>query len=691
MIVKGSPPPQSRLLETTSTTETAVPPHDPPEYISQSQFRVGKAVTLVPFVTPSQLKIHLGLLRAFRELKLKVQESPDITNAFPPLAGALDPEARWVWFLELALERHISEMDSSSRCIAWYAEDLERVHVLAELKNLPVAPIDLLEVAGDLSSYKPSQEVSARWESATRVPYDPFDSFWELQEQEILCPKCNVQLFIPYLTVGQSGYAQRMFAHTCKHCSFLITRSKLAVAKFVHDLVMDPTNTRDAEKYGNAVYLPGTLLDRSGEIDPLKAKATKVRLYQGSFKYRQDINGGTHSPSLRGSTMASYEKDTDIDRWEKDIKEAVKFSLETLRDKLSLYMRLSLLRKVLSAYNDGRPFSLDLVGAVLRQNAFTEKMHQLGWSQPGFFESKEDEIALHHCVARYHAFLDLITSAPTSFFVPTLDIDIAWHTHQLLPQKYGDDCRKYIERFVNHDDKVEESHLSNAFDITCRAWEQRFGIPYMHCGCPLPGDTVGQKLIRLSHSVISRHKASTNPPDRDDCLLATHPSDHNAVYVDIVSHKGRENRLSKTQKRKTRDLEKLKHGELDEKTYNRGLDHDTAFLVPVPMYYGYGIPAAACGGIAGGVGVGCAAAGVEELVVVVVAVGVVEEVVAEVVEGVEVEVVAEAEDVAEGEADHDTSTPSNSRCARLINLCHLNLFIWSKLLLLIDLLLDRLT
>ena len=78
----------------------------------------------------------------------------------------------------------------------------------------------------------------------------------------------------------------------------------------------------------------------------------------------------------------------------------------------------------MSAYHDGRPFSLDLVSAVgllhierisrgaddrveqvLRQNAFTEKMHQLGWSQPGFFDGKEDEIALHHCVARYHAYV----------------------------------------------------------------------------------------------------------------------------------------------------------------------------------------------------------------------------------------------------------------------------------------------
>jgi hypothetical protein len=104
MIVKASP--SQSHLETQSTTETVVSPDDPPEYISQSQFHVGKAVTSVPFVTPSQLKVHLGLLRAFRELKLKVQENPDIANAFPPLAEALDPEARWVWFLELALERY---------------------------------------------------------------------------------------------------------------------------------------------------------------------------------------------------------------------------------------------------------------------------------------------------------------------------------------------------------------------------------------------------------------------------------------------------------------------------------------------------------------------------------------------------------------------------------------------------------
>lgn len=110
MIVKGS----SHPPETDSTAETAVPPDDPPEYIPQSWFHVGKGVALAPFVTPSQLKVHLGLLRAFRELKLKVQEKPDAVNAFPPLAWALDPEARWIWFLELALERYAVRSHSST-------------------------------------------------------------------------------------------------------------------------------------------------------------------------------------------------------------------------------------------------------------------------------------------------------------------------------------------------------------------------------------------------------------------------------------------------------------------------------------------------------------------------------------------------------------------------------------------------
>jgi len=35
-----------------------------------------------------------------------------------------------------------------------------------------------------------------------------------------------------------------------------------------------------------------------------------------------------------------------------------------------------------------------------------------------------------------HRFLDLMTEFPATFFVPTLDIDLAWHSHQLRGKQY---------------------------------------------------------------------------------------------------------------------------------------------------------------------------------------------------------------------------------------------------------------
>ena len=85
-----------------------------------------------------------------------------------------------------------------------------------------------------------------------------------------------------------------------------------------------------------------------------------------------------------------------------------------------------------------------------------------------------------------------MASSPATFFVPTLDIDLVWHTHQLLPEKYQSDCTQYVGRFIDQwvffvffflavcfiisdvlssDDQVEGPELSSAFDITCEAWK----------------------------------------------------------------------------------------------------------------------------------------------------------------------------------------------------------------------------
>lgn len=40
-------------------------------------------------------------------------------------------------------------------------------------------------------------------------------------------------------------------------------------------------------------------------------------------------------------------------------------------------------------------------------------------------------------------------SSPGDFFVPTLDIDLAWHTHQLTAVTYKRDCMTYIGRYID--------------------------------------------------------------------------------------------------------------------------------------------------------------------------------------------------------------------------------------------------
>ena len=97
---KGTAPPQDTAHEADPSTTT---PDD-----KQVRLPIGGKVPKESFVTASQLKTHLGLLRAFRELKDRVidlEANQDVRDKLPPMAQELGPHERWTWFLELALER----------------------------------------------------------------------------------------------------------------------------------------------------------------------------------------------------------------------------------------------------------------------------------------------------------------------------------------------------------------------------------------------------------------------------------------------------------------------------------------------------------------------------------------------------------------------------------------------------------
>ena len=110
-LTKTAAPPQHSKHEAGPFASTpGSQPALPPRYLERIRFPVGGKSPKGPFVTTSQLKAHFGLLRAFGELKNQVTDleaNRDAHDKLPSLARELEPQQRWVWFLELALERCI--------------------------------------------------------------------------------------------------------------------------------------------------------------------------------------------------------------------------------------------------------------------------------------------------------------------------------------------------------------------------------------------------------------------------------------------------------------------------------------------------------------------------------------------------------------------------------------------------------
>ncbi|KAJ7488064.1 hypothetical protein FB451DRAFT_1025893 [Mycena latifolia] len=550
----------------------------PPAYAFPSSFSIGSHST-APFVSTRQLKNHLVLLHEFAELKSKVEA---MGSAQGPTHMPSDKERRWTWFVGLAVERFeiwckaLEPSDAEKGYLppidvimvwhayllnpGWYAEEVltGREMNAAEYYH-PKPYLRGLKKAAHMRSLKTSSPRLNHWVKLTSTPFDPFEAAMRLLDKEVTCPKCSVAVRASYMTDTGTGYLQQSFMIRCPRsiCQFKITHDSLALRKLAEDL---STHRRLTEKQG---FLAGTMHTPTNPVDVTRGWTIRAAMLKHE-KLRRP-NGKEPGTLISNEEYAEF------------IMKQASYHFGTLKSMLVVYMKGQggrLIGRIASAYTDGRLFSVELVGATLRQGSFVAKMHDLQWTRPGFFDNPEDEIALQHAIARYHAFLDLMASSPASFFVPTLDIDLAWHTHQLMAPKYSDDTMKYVGRFIDHDDKVDESQLATCFDVTCRAWKGRYGVNYTHCGCPLPGDTIGQKLSRLVNIRSRSAESYLLPSGRADILAATHPSDHNAVFVLA--------RKSAGQAAQQHRREKIaKRAEKDER---RGPPHDPAFLTPVPLY-----------------------------------------------------------------------------------------------------------
>src|SRR5205807_7696118 len=84
----------------------------------------------------------------------------------------------------------------------------------------------------------------------------------------------------------------------------------------------------------------------------------------------------------------------------------------------------TLVKSVIRSYKDNIfPFAYNLLDTVGRQRKFTHKMVVM------ICDYEKQNSSIKRC----EDFMNLITKNPQKCIVPTLDIDLAWHTHMLNP------------------------------------------------------------------------------------------------------------------------------------------------------------------------------------------------------------------------------------------------------------------
>jgi hypothetical protein len=140
--------------------------------------------------------------------------------------------------------------------------------------------------------------------------------------------------------------------------------------------------------------------------------------------------------------------------------------------------QVSFLGHCKNASGPHKELSSYLVDGVLRQFKFVEKMGNHGWLRSPALEG-----TISRAVDRYSKYLELFKRYPNRIFVPTIDIDLVWHTHLCSPRRYETAVLSLAGRFINHDDKLGKETLADGLDGTKNLFRVRFGEEYLRCFC----------------------------------------------------------------------------------------------------------------------------------------------------------------------------------------------------------------
>ncbi|KAL5356669.1 hypothetical protein BJX96DRAFT_187394 [Aspergillus floccosus] len=138
---------------------------------------------------------------------------------------------------------------------------------------------------------------------------------------------------------------------------------------------------------------------------------------------------------------------------------------------------LDFIKAVKSATAQSRD-TTPLVENVKRQASFVDKMHAQLW-----ICSPAAAGTTRRAVDRYGKFVQLFKLYPDTILVPTLDVDLVWHTHQCSAALYQEYMIAHTGRFIRHDDRFGQNVLDTGFDTTQEVFFASFGERYHLCLC----------------------------------------------------------------------------------------------------------------------------------------------------------------------------------------------------------------
>ncbi|OKL58634.1 hypothetical protein UA08_06124 [Talaromyces atroroseus] len=381
--------------------------------------------------------------------------------------------------------------------------------------------------------YQPGEEAARKF---TEITGRLWDNMHEPMQKELECLRCLRHFNVPWTTgeIGSSpdfafgkctGYADKSFKAYCK-CGFEYNHQVMRVARFRKDV---------EDLLASSHPMPGTYLNLEGIPESLEEfsfpndliKAGDRVVYNG-LKPGGNVNDMIGVRNLVESQindpyiMQSINGGT--------INGAMKILL-TKEQKIGI-------RRMMSHYwENSSIFGLDLVGAVIRQGVFIQKMDNLDWLHSPTLPTTMDRL-----IRKYTIYLEILFRNPGQMAVPTLDIDLAWHTHQLSAFRYYayTTSRTTPKTFINHDDKVSEGRLSDAFEWTSKEYKRLTnGELYSECTCWYCEATREPILYPGNDSILSssstRHSRTLAKGLRDDPRISSEPdksphiSTHNAV------------------------------------------------------------------------------------------------------------------------------------------------------------------